>query len=197
MSAGERESGHASIDDLAAFLNGGLSAASRRLIAGHLDRCDQCRHELAVAASTLLEHESPKRRLRWLIPAAAAAAAAVFATLLVVPFDAVSPPGGGPVQRADPSEGIPTFQIVAPREGVTATEPVRFVWHAPAPEASYELTLTDQAGDVVWTSRTLDTLVVLPESVVLGEGRYYWVVDALLDRAQEATTGVHEFRLGN
>jgi hypothetical protein len=71
---------------------------------------------------------------------------------------------------------------------------LRFVW-ASAPNAiSYRLTLTDANGSTIWTNSGLDTVVALPDSVLLTVGaRYFWVADALVSDGQSRSTELREF----
>jgi hypothetical protein len=86
--------------------------------------------------------------------------------------------------------------VLAPAEGATVpgTAPL-FVWSS-VDGAAYRLTLTDERGDVVWTTERPDTTVAPPPSVRLLSGRtYYWSVDALLRDGRSTTTGFHGFRV--
>jgi hypothetical protein len=57
--------------------------------------------------------------------------------------------------------------------------------------ATYRLVVTDEAGDVRWAASTSDTVVLLPDSVILvSGGTYFWYVDALGDGGTPATSGV-------
>jgi hypothetical protein len=68
------------------------------------------------------------------------------------------------------------------------------VWHAAATGASYQLTLTDAEGSVVWTLATTDTMAMLPDTVTLAHASlYHWYVDGLLEDGRRASSGVHSF----
>ena len=97
--------------------------------------------------------------------------------------------------RGEQSEGVPTFGSIGPTDGArVGPDGVLFLWHSAGDAAHYRITLTDEQGDVAWALRTSDTAVALPSEVRLERGRtFYWYVDALLDGARSATTGVRGF----
>jgi hypothetical protein len=74
---------------------------------------------------------------------------------------------------------------------------VAFVWHAGGAGASYQLTLTDAEGGVVWNLATTDTVASLPDTVELENAAiYHWYVDGLLEDGRHASSGVHSFITG-
>jgi len=194
MNIESHNSEHPSAEILAAFLDQTLPEGERDWVAGHLDACDACRQELSLAASVLAEGRASKGKWLWLAPLAIAAA---IVTLLLLPLDRImGPDGPAALQRAERSEGTPVFAIVAPQqEQSLRPAEVHFEWRAVEPGAHYELTLMDHQGDIVWSTGTSDTLLALSEEMILAEGLYYWVVDALLEGAREATTDVHQFTI--
>ena len=68
-----------------------------------------------------------------------------------------------------------------------------FTWRSVAEGATYRLSLTDEAGDVLWTVNTPDTTVALVDIMLEADQLYYWYVDALLHDGGSATTGVQQF----
>jgi hypothetical protein len=194
MNTENHNSNHPTAEVLAAFLDQTLPEEERDWVAGHLDACDACREELSLAASVLAEGRASKRKRPWLAPLAVAAA---IVTLLLLPLGRiVGPDGPATIRRGERSEGTPVLAIVAPQEEQSLRPAeVHFEWRTAEPGAHYELMLTDHQGDIVWSAGTSDTLLALPEDMILEEGLYYWVVDALLEGAREATTDVHQFTI--
>lgn len=196
-------SDHPSDEVLAAFLEGTLPAGERDAVASHLEQCASCRDELALAGSVLAELEqeaveaapSPGRD-RWVRRWSMALVAAAAALLLLVPASRWldGPPPDQRIERVGSFEGRTTLDAVAPVEGADVeAQEVRFVWRPSGTEAHYELTLTDAVGEVVWSVATSDTVAAPGDAVQLAPGTYYWVVDALLPDAREASTDVHRF----
>ena len=186
---------HPTTDMLAAFLDGRLSPVERDEVAGHLNACDECRHELSVAASALAAHAGERRRPRWLLPAAAAA---TIATLLLVPLGRMDDAGETtPLQRGDRPEGVQIFAGVAPEDGVGVSrgELSQFQWRSVASGATYAVVLTNSMGDEVWTVSTTDTVASLPEAVQLDPGLYFWWVDALLGGTETAMMETRELTI--
>jgi hypothetical protein len=82
-----------------------------------------------------------------------------------------------PQHRDAPAQSslIPT--PVAPLGTVSAVE--QLVWHGLDGADRYRLTLYDSDGEVLWKATTPDTVLDLPESVVLNAGfRYLWRLEA-------------------
>ena len=95
------------------------------------------------------------------------------------------------------TEGVPLLQPVQPISGsVVARDSLHFEWLSLDGAAGfYSFTLTDLEGDVLWRGTTRDTFLSLVDEVALESGStHFWYVDALLDEAASATTGIQEFR---
>jgi hypothetical protein len=129
----------------------------------------------------------------------AVAAAAVIALLVARPFGPETTPDSAsrfrePASLADQEDGV-EIQIVAPADDeVVSAASLTFVWHAVGTGASYQLTVTDGEGGVVWTLATIDTVAALPDTVTLARASlYYWYVDGLVEDARHASSGVHSF----
>jgi anti-sigma factor RsiW len=192
MTDHDMHQGHLENGLAAAYVDGRLAAAELARVEAHLAECAECRQEV-VAVRRLLR----SRARRWTWPAIAGVGIA--ATLLFVLWR----PGeqGGPERppfRGGGSDGRDVPVVVTPAPNATiAADSIGFAWRGAAAALSYRLTLTDERGDVVWSTQTTDTTVMLPSSVGLARGRaYYWYVDALLPDARSTTTGVREFRVG-
>ena len=167
----------------------------------HLLTCSDCREDVRLATALRAElkpdaavrlHRSALRRGRawWLVGTAAAAAVLV----LVLGRDFNQRGATGPVLRAG-NEGVPHVAIVSPVSGaVTPRDSLAFVWRSAGQDVAYKLTVTNEAGDVVWTAAGLDTVRRLPRDVRLTGGRsYFWYVDALLPDGRSAITAVQRF----
>jgi len=190
--------GHLVVGDLAAYLEGKLDDERVDQVESHLSACHECRSELSSAARALREVRRAKRKgMRW--PAVAAAAAIVLLLGGAVVADRLAEDGG--VFRGDEgsrqTEGVPLLQPVQPISGsLVARDSLRFEWLSLGGAAGfYSFTLTDLEGDVLWRGTTRDTFLSLVDEVALESGStHFWYVDALLDEAASATTGIQEFR---
>ena len=127
------------------------------------------------------------------------AAAAVVTLVLATPFgrqllftDTESP------TRSSATEGTVAIGAIAPVEGdLVGREGLTLLWHSMSAETSYQITLTNPQGDVVWTARTPDTTAAVPPTVeLIADASYYWYVDALLKDGRPATTGIQRFVVG-
>lgn len=175
---------------VAAYVDGRAATAEAAKIEAHLAECADCRRELIEVRRLL-----PRKAQRWAWSAVGVLAAA--AVLLLV----VSRPGG---QRASDGSttrgGQPepsTPSALAPAEGSTvAGAGMLFVWSSVEGATAYRFTLTDERGDVAWTTESADTNVAPAPSVrLLGGHTYYWSVDVLLPDGRSTTTGFHSFRI--
>jgi hypothetical protein len=173
--------------EIAAYLDRRLSGAERERAESHLAGCPECRTEVIEADRLLRRMRRPRV---FLIMGMAAAAAAVI--LLVGPgllrHRAVTPDS---LVR----DGGQTPPIVAYGPiGEVASAPLRFVWAAEPGATTYRLTIAKADGNPVWSHSGGDTVVALPDSVVLTPGiRYLWVTDALLEGGSSRSTGLREF----
>ena len=190
--------GHLVVGDLAAYLEGKLDDERVGQVESHLSACHECRSELSSAARALRGVRRAKRRAIQ-SPAVAVAAAIVLLLGAAVVADRLAEDGG--VFRGDEgsrqTEGVPLLQPVQPISGsLVARDSLRFEWRSlGGADGFYTLTLTDMEGDVLWRGTTRDTVLSLLDEVALERGStHFWYVDALLDGAASATTGIQEFR---
>jgi len=180
------------VDDLelAAFVDGGLDPEARRRVEAHLLACDDCRG-LVAAVGRLGSPPVRSARRRLMLVAGLAAAAAVVLTLVSDPRTIDTSPRTRDVEAVGPA-GI-RFAPEAPADGaLVRADTVVFRWSKAGEEATYQLTLSSEAGAIVWTERTTATSLGLPSQVARGlePGRlYYWSVDAVLPDLRSATTG--------
>jgi hypothetical protein len=168
-------SGHLTEDQLVAFLGHQLGAEGRRGVELHLARCTECRDEL-VAVTQILKPEREPRRIPWRILAPVAAAAAAVTLVVAGPWNLVGP-DDSPQHRDAPAQASTIPTPVAPLGVVSEVE--QLIWLGVDGADRYRLTLYDSEGEVVWKATTTDTLVQLPDSVLLNPGsRYLWQLEA-------------------
>jgi hypothetical protein len=196
MSTDSTAGGHPDAEDMAAYLDGRATESARERIEAHAAACPECRREIAEVTAMLWR---TREQRRWRVWAPTATAAAAVAALLIFRPFAVDP---GPDRQArfrgpdsGVGEGFGEIRVASPsEEGALDLDGLMFVWHTGAPGASYQLTVTDEEGGVVWTLATTDTVAPLPDAIELEPAStYYWYVDALLEDGGHATTGVHSF----
>lgn len=185
---------HLNDEEIAAFVDGGLEAETRLRVEAHLLGCDDCRG-IVAAAGRLLAPPVRRAQRRVLLVTGLAAAAAL---LLVVRPGTRSPDTTDRTRDADVGgPGRLTVIARAPSEGVAVkVDTLVFRWAAVAAAATYQVTVSSEAGAIVWTERTTATSLPLPEAVSsrLEPGRiYYWQVDALFPDLRSATSGPRRF----
>lgn len=166
---------HLESREVAAYVDRAVGQAERDSIEAHLADCAECRDEV-IQVSRFRRVAERRRRWLFVIPAAAAA------VLAVVLLPSKEP--GGPVLRDGAPELGPVLTLVSPAESAATPRggpPTSFIWRSLDSIASYRVTVTDDSGDVVWTTSSADTAVQMPPSIRLRpDRRYFWFVDALL-----------------
>jgi len=182
--------------ELAAFVDGGLDAESRRRVEAHLLECDDCRGVVSGAGRTVVAVGRRSRRpLIWLSGIAAAAVL----LMVMVPRSDQRMPGA----RTRETEAIGPagfgFAAAAPPDGaVIRPDTLTFYWSAAGGGATYQITISTEAGAIVWSGETSDTSARLPAEIARGlqPGRaYYWQVDGVLPDLRSASTGPRRFLL--
>ena len=77
--------------------------------------------------------------------------------------------------------GAAEVTLVSPAANAEFTHDTRFVWRSVRGATDYVLQLLNEAGEVVWSQVSTDTMLVLPASApVIGGMRYSWLVRANL-----------------
>lgn len=196
MSEYTESGGHLSAEAVAAYLDGTIGDFDRKRVEAHAAECEECRHEIAEVTGALTR---VRRTPNWRVWAPAAAAAAVIALLLLNPFWVETGPDSrsrfrGPESIAGREGSVHIRVLAPPDESTVSPADVAFVWHAGGAGASYQLTLTDSEGSVVWTLATTDTAASLPDTIELMHASlYHWYVDGLLEDGRHASSGVHSF----
>ena len=179
-------SDHPSVEEIAAYLSGKMPNEAVVALESHLSNCRGCRNEVTSARKLIRERVSGARF--WVLPAAAAAVLLI--ALAVKPGDRLV------TERASNArgEGRETITVISPG-AETNLFPLRFVWRSAGSEVLYALSLSDFSGNSVWETQTMDTSIVLPQTVTLSPGTVYlWYVDASTANGMTATSGVHSFR---
>ena len=185
---------HLHDEEIAAFLDSGLSAADRARVTAHLALCDECRLLLGQSQS-----QSPRTNATvklWKPAAIVAAAAAVF---LTVSLRAKQDSVGVDSVRAEAVPAIETPQLAvrAPRAGADVlVDTLVLRWASAGQSATYAVSIVDDSGVVVWDARVDSTDVIPPREITarLRTGiTYYWRADALLPDLRTASTGPQGF----
>jgi hypothetical protein len=128
------------------------------------------------------------RRLSF--PVAAAAALAIIA-LVQVPAPVVQ----SPTVRADQVPGTSMIVLAIPAEGGALHGSHRVLsWEPLTGADTYEITVVDETGGMVWTGQTLNPWIDCPLAVPLVPGaRYAWWVTSGLESGERARSSVRRF----
>jgi hypothetical protein len=195
---------------VADFVEGRVTPETRGPLIEHLVTCAHCRSRVQ-ATGRLLAHQAAeemprvvrRRRARWYFPAVIAAAAAAV-LLLVWPRNVeqadtiprlrepgLEPePGSAGIHLTGPMAPVP----LSPRATVPRVK--RFVWSTVPGVDRFRLRLYDDEGKLLWSTQTADTILSLPDSIVLsGTGPYFWKVEAETEASRWTASDLVEFRL--
>jgi Putative zinc-finger len=191
------------LDDgaIAAMVDGTLEAESRSVALAHLAACERCRKAVASVARALADPEVAREaraaeraggsRVRFTRVAIGVAAAAAI-VLFVWPRQLQEPLP----HRAPPITSAPAPEAVWPVGQVAEVQSLR--WTSVAGADRYRVTLFDAAGSVLFENDLVDTVIALPDSVLLTPGgTYWWKVDARLSFDRWATSKLIEFSIPN
>ena len=187
----DSESGHASSEDLAAYLSRRLSGEDLAAVERHLVECESCRAELAAAQDLLSRRKRPMQMAGAL---GIAAVAVALVLMLRTPQSGISPLDNVPLSRG--TTPFTTISIIEPKDGaITADTAIVFRWSPSGTGAEYRITVVSEAGDAVWTAETADTRIALPTDVRLTPGtRYMWYIDATRSGVDSLASGPISFR---
>jgi hypothetical protein len=189
------ESSHVGPERLAAFLDHQLAPVVRDEVVAHFAECAECRHEM-TAMRQLLEGRS-KRRSWYVVTPLLVAVAATIVFAVAPRVGRVDSESARSIRSAagiTPADQSPTISMLSPADDAVLTgRRATFVWRPVGSDATYSLTLQDSTGAAVWATTAEDTTAVLPDSVRLAPGEYYWSVAARLPDARSAKTGVRRF----
>lgn len=180
--------------EIAAFLEGRLEGKELTRVESYLADHPHARQEL-IKASRIIQSAPPKesKRSRRLYPLIGLAAAAAIAVMFIRPAGVNQLSAPVSTERrglADEPERIVLISPVDAGEIKDREEPL--TWNS-VDNATYQVAITDPAGNTILRTNTSDTSLVLPESV--RAGTYYWRVDARSPDGASSTSGFHEFRV--
>ena len=185
---------HLHDEEIAAFLDSGLSAADRTRVAAHLAACDDCR--MLLGQTQLQSARVTATRKLWK-PAVVALAAAV--VLVAVSLRPRQDSVGVDRIRTEPASAVESPQLAArgPRDGADVlVDTLVLRWASAGPSATYAVSIVDDSGVVVWEAR-VDSIDVTPPRDIMAALRpgttYYWRADALLPDLRTASTGPQGF----
>jgi hypothetical protein len=173
---------HPEPDELAELMGGAMPEPDRLAILEHVLRCPTCGPELDLLRSASAGARAAERRMplsRWMAFAAAA--------LILVGIGALTLRGHRIAVPVDVMRGNhAAVAVIEPAAGITVAVPVRLAWHAMDGARSYRVELLTTRGDVIAAWNTLDTALVIPDSVRISANESYdmWVRAMLADRTE-------------
>lgn len=185
------EPGHASSEDLAAYLSRSLSTDERAEVERHLAICESCRDELAAAQDLLARRRRPMQMGTALVVAAAAVA-----VLLVIRLpQSQQSLANVPVSRGTATAAA-SISVIEPKDdAITGDSGVVFRWSPATGTISYRITLMSEGGDSIWSDETTATTIALPSTVHLAPGTsYVWYVDSAPASGDSLSSGPVGFR---
>lgn len=188
------------LDELAIadFVEGRLTPEARAPVVAHLLTCARCRSVVKAAGELVAEEgvataglAPPPRWRRLSVPLGLAAAAVV----LLFFWPRTTNDTDSTVGLREPSDTSIVAPVpIAPRGSVATVD--RFVWSSVARVDRFRLRLYNDEGAVLWSVETTDTLVALPDSVVLPPlVTYFWKVEAQTEWRRWAASDLVEFSL--
>ena len=194
------------LDELvvADFVDGRLDTGARGRVVAHLLSCARCRSVVkatsGLAAETTVTDQVPARRWRrWSIPLGLAAAAAL--VLLLLPGgdeDGAPPilrePTNARNQQAAAQQRSTAPRPIAPRGPVARVD--QLLWASVPGVERYRVRLYSEAGDVLWTTETTDTLIAATRIPALApDTPYLWMVEAQTEWRRWTASELVEFRI--
>jgi anti-sigma factor RsiW len=197
MSADSASQSHLSNEELAAYLDRRLDAATMARVESHMANCRDCRADL-VEVRALLAPEvtgaSARRISRFAGPRPWLAAAIVLIALAPLIHRAVRSRGDADRVRASLSR--PAVEVIAPRRYSGGAPGLVFTWRAVAGASAYRLTIADSAGVPLVTRMTSDTTSAVPlgDRIQLGHA-YLWYVDCLTRDGRTVSSGIRAISL--
>jgi hypothetical protein len=193
--SGESPAGHPAPASIAAVVERRGPEADRLEALGHIAECAQCRREFDLLRSANQAGRELVVR-SWRTRGIGLAAAAVLVVGASLSIGRISERSGGPAP-ADRSAGTTaggakrSIELVEPLNGASMPSAPQVIWRAVGGGAIYRVEVTDDAGAVVASRETRDTVLTLPS---LAPGRTYrWWVRALV-AGQERRSVFGEFR---
>lgn len=185
---------HPRDEEIAAFLDNGLSASERTVVARHLASCDDCRALLGTVRAEPARTRGTRQL--WATAAAIAAAAVVVVNVSLrarhrdIDVDRM---------RSASSTTVETSELEArsPRPGAdVSVDTLVLRWASAGAGATYDVSIVDTTGALVWSARVDSAALAPPREVTArlrSGGTYYWRADALLPDLRTASTGPQGF----
>jgi hypothetical protein len=150
------------------------------------------RREFEVAWAAARAARVPKQRFsvpRW----TAAAAAVVLSVSLGVLWQ-----GRPPVAAVTETlrGAASPIELISPRGNQVRASGTRFAWHRVSTAGEYTVVIVDRAGNEVFATNTADTLVQLPDSIVLQpDTEYLWWVQAQMSDGSQLSAVTETIRV--
>lgn len=193
--------GHPTSEAIAAFVDRCVNGTERDLLLAHFASCAECRREMtdvrtAVNASSGRRGVGDTVITRWPVLMASVAAALLLAVGLprLTPERAASPALVTRTPAAQSLTDPASLVVVSPVDGDTLPEARVLAWRAGGADATYEITVQDSTGALVWSATLADTTAVMPDSArLVGGARYFWSVDVRRADGGASRSGVHRF----
>lgn len=199
------ERGHVPAAEMARYIDGTCDRDARTRLTRHLADCEECREELTALRRLVPASARSTKRFGAILGAAAAVALITLSWRGTVSGDADSLPTDGTRATAALTEIDAPFPVAFPAtDALVSTDSVRLTWHSAGADAAYGVLLQDESGDVIYSTETSDTSVVVPATALASRDAraadtlpltYLWRVDARLSDGRSAKTGVHRFRV--
>lgn len=173
---------HPEPDELVELMGDAMPEPERLAMLEHVLSCPTCGPELDLLRAAGAGARAAERRVplsRWMAFAAAA--------LILVGIGALTLRGHRVTVPVDVMRGgHAAVAVIEPVAGTTVAYPVRLAWHATDGAQSYRVELLTRRGDVIAAWSTLDTALVIPDSLRLRTSESYdmWVRAMLADRTE-------------
>ncbi len=198
-------SSHPTDEAIAALLDGALPASERDAVSRHLATCDECRALLGPPQAPEIADPKafpvPATPLRHVPRDSHRVIGVVAAAVMVVAvaLQVRRPSTGADVTRDGATSTVEGRALTArsPSSGASlVTDTLVLRWAPAGASATYDVSIVDAAGELVWRAN-VDTVDIAPPADVkarLRPGRrYHWQVDAQLPDLRTTTTGPQEF----
>jgi len=196
------ESEHPRDEEIAAFLDGGLSASDRATMSRHLAACDDCRALLGVLPERATSHVIARTRGRRSLRVWPALVGIAAAAIVVVNLSSRSRRGGGREAdelRGDTAQTVEgsVLSVLAPMDGARVlVDTLVLRWTSAGAGSTYDVSIVDAVGDELWSARVTATELAIPAETrarLQSDATYYWRADAVLPDLRTASTGPQGF----
>ena len=171
-------------DALLAVVDGSASEAERIATLRHVGLCRACQSDLGLLTSAGEAAGSVTAVPGWRRWPALAAAAIVL--VVAGSFAIREATLGTPADVLRDAAPTPV-RLLAPAESVAATTPVNLVWSALPDTRRYEIEILRPTGEVVYATTAVDTVLVVPASVLTPGADYRWWVVAVLPEGKRTS----------